>query len=292
MNVYHLHQNMRIIDDPDAAFFGHWLLNVGHGRTADSEDNINIPPQMSMSTFADLTDFMYPGLSETIPLPLYFADHMILTPRNTDVNTANQNILDKMPGEDIVFHSADCVIGENEEPIEDDNGIPPEVLRSLDASNFPSGELHLKIGCPIILLCNLSPTIGLCNCTQLVIVRVLMRVLEAKITGGEHDGDVVFIPRISLNSQGSSGDLPYKIRCRQFPVKLTFTLSINKAQGQSVKWVGVDLRSPVFSHGQLYVTLSRVTRRSNIRILNPNSPANFQIMNVMYPEVLGSLNAV
>jgi ATP-dependent exoDNAse (exonuclease V) alpha subunit len=34
-------------------------------------------------------------------------------------------------------------------------------------------------------------------------------------------------------------------------------MTINKAQGQTLHTVGVDLRSPVFSHGQLYVALSR-----------------------------------
>jgi len=34
-------------------------------------------------------------------------------------------------------------------------------------------------------------------------------------------------------------------------------MTINKSQGQSVEHVGVDLRTPVFSHGQLYVALSR-----------------------------------
>ncbi|KAI8533766.1 hypothetical protein RHMOL_Rhmol10G0034600 [Rhododendron molle] len=36
-------------------------------------------------------------------------------------------------------------------------------------------------------------------------------------------------------------------------------MTINKSQGISVKFVGVDLRIPVFSHGQLYVALSRCT---------------------------------
>ncbi len=283
---------MRIIQDPDAESFGQWLLGIGHGLNVDSDDNIDIPSEMLLSTFSELTDFIYPGLSVFAPSPLYFKDRMILAPRNIDVNTANQSILEKMPGEEMVFHSADCLIDENEKPIQNDGGVPSEVLRSLVASNFPPGELHLKIGCPVILLRNLSPTIGLCNGTRLVIVRTLMRVLEAKITGGEHDGDVVFIPRISLHSQGSSGELPYKIRRRQFPVKLAFALSINKAQGQSVKWIGVDLRTPIFSHGQLYVALSRATRKANIRILTPNIGGDSGVTNVVYPEVLVPLNTL
>ena len=44
-------------------------------------------------------------------------------------------------------------------------------------------------------------------------------------------------------------------------------MTINKAQGQTIRNIGVYLPEPVFSHGQLYVALSRATARSNIRIL-------------------------
>ena len=44
-------------------------------------------------------------------------------------------------------------------------------------------------------------------------------------------------------------------------------MTVNKAQGQTIPNVGIYLPEPVFSHGQLYVALSRATTRLNIRIL-------------------------
>lgn len=278
---------MRVRHDPDAAEFSRWLLDIGHGRNAGSDNKLSIPETMRAASFDGLANFVYAGIdSSTPPSPDYFLNRMILAPRNSDVTGANQYILSKMAGEEHIFHSADCIVDENNEPTGEYAGIPVEFLRSLDAGNFPPGELHLKIGCPIILLRNLSPAAGLCNGTRLIVVRISTRVIEAKIIGGDENGSIALIPRITLTSQGSSGELPFRIRRRQFPIKLAFSLTINKSQGQSAKWVGVDLRAPVFSHGQLYVAVSRTTQKSHLRILTPSIGNSLTVDNVVYPEVL------
>jgi ATP-dependent DNA helicase PIF1 len=65
-------------------------------------------------------------------------------------------------------------------------------------------------------------------------------------------------------------------------------MTINKAQGQTLKHVGLDLREPVFTHGQLYVALSRVTDVANLKIIVPDTPEarrEGKIKNVVYKEV-------
>ena len=57
------------------------------------------------------------------------------------------------------------------------------------------------------------------------------------------------------------------LRRRQFPVRLAWAMTINKAQGQTLCQVGLYLPKPVFSHGQLYVALSRVGSSSRLRIV-------------------------
>ena len=44
-------------------------------------------------------------------------------------------------------------------------------------------------------------------------------------------------------------------------------MTVNKSLGQTIPNVGVYLPDPVFSHGQLYVAMSRATARTNIKIL-------------------------
>ena len=95
-------------------------------------------------------------------------------------------------------------------------------------------------------------------------------------------GENRLIPRIKLTT--STDDFPFAISRLQFPVRLCFAMTINKSQGQSFRRVGVDLRMPVFSHGQLYVAMSRVTDIRGLCVLRSSEGA--KIYNVLYPEVL------
>ena len=53
-------------------------------------------------------------------------------------------------------------------------------------------------------------------------------------------------------------DLPFHLMRKQFPVRIAYAMTINKA---------VYLEHSVFSHGQLYVAMSRVGAASCIKIL-------------------------
>jgi hypothetical protein len=62
-------------------------------------------------------------------------------------------------------------------------------------------------------------------------------------------------------------DLPFEFTRLQFPIGPCFSMSINKAQGQTLEFVSIWLGDDhVFTHGQLYVALSRVSAFDNIRI--------------------------
>ena len=292
IEILHLTHNMRLSQSQADKNYAKWLTDVGHGHGLSEKGTIKFPQDMRCDTADDLINFVYPGLNHTSPLPSpdYFLERMILAPRNVDVTEINAAVLQQMPGGDRTYYSSDKVIRERgvdgdflaEQP------IPVEVLRAITGSGIPPGELNVKLGCPLILLRNLAPSQGLCNGTRMVVVQMTERILQVLIIGGDHHGETAFIPRITLNppESDSSLDHAFSFSRRQFPVRLAFALSINKAQGQSAKYVGLDLRVPVFAHGQLYVALSRATSRSRIRILINSAEESDVAHNVVYPEVL------
>ncbi|XP_062199928.1 uncharacterized protein LOC133902352 [Phragmites australis] len=107
---------------------------------------------------------------------------------------------------------------------------------------------------------------GLCNGTRLVVLGFQRNAIDAEIVLGQHVGKRVFLPRIPLCSSDDE-IFPFQFKRKQFPVRLSFAMTINKAQGQTIPNVGIYLPELVFSHDQLYVALSRAIARVNIKIL-------------------------
>lgn len=102
-------------------------------------------------------------------------------------------------------------------------------------------------------------------------------------------GKHVFIPRIPLLSSQDE-KLPIPFKRTQFPIRLCFAMTINKTQGQTLDFVEIYLREPVFSHGQLYVALSRAKSSDRVKILIrptiPNSHDDHSTYNIVYQQLL------
>jgi hypothetical protein len=160
---------------------------------------------MRSNDIESLMNFVYPDLnSSSPPPPEYFLNRMILAPRNTDVNGVNETLLDRMTGDVKIYYSADQVIRESGADDESHLPVTPEFLRAVKSSSLPPGELRIKVGCPLILMRNLSPSNGLCNGSRMTVVRMSERVLQVQLIGGDHDGQLALtshLPNPNFNSQ-------------------------------------------------------------------------------------------
>ncbi|UYV69156.1 hypothetical protein LAZ67_6002606 [Cordylochernes scorpioides] len=221
--ILRLTQNMRA--GIDAQSFSQWLLKVGDGDLPTDQQGLISLPESCIFHGVDLVQEIFGSSYGDITA---LSQSVILTPKNTDSLEINEKVLDRLPNRSQCFLSVDSVECEN---VEEQNNYPTEFLNSLTPTGMPPHRLNLKIGAIVMLLRNLNPKQGLCNGTRMVIQRMRSHVLEAQILTGTKVGQTVLVPKISLAP--SDTNLPFILKRRQFPLRLAFAMTINKAQGQT-----------------------------------------------------------
>lgn len=119
--------------------------------------------------------------------------------------------------------------------------------------------------------------VGLGN--RLITVRLLRGV--AGITRDAVNSEDILILRINFSADLSSG---HTLLRKQFPLAPAYVTMFNSCQRLTLDSVGVDLNRPVFSHGQLYTTLSQIHHQSHTKVCLRLGKTTTQ--NVTYNEIL------
>ena len=263
--------------------FSNFLLRVGEGTEPEDEnqmihiDKRFVVPGVHVS---GLVSSVYGDIVNNYLDQKFMCQRIIMSPKNETADVINDYVMQLIPGDAHTFLSADSV------DVTQAAMYPTEFLNTLSPNGMPPHRLILKRFASIILLRSLDPTQGLCNGTRLTVRSVCKRLIDAEIATGSHVGNRVFIPRIPLLTPTDSG-FPFVLKRRQFPVRPAFCITINKGQGQSF---GILLPSPeaIFSHGQLYVALSRVQNPRGLKIMvcggKESVDGGVLVKNVVYRE--------
>jgi hypothetical protein len=131
--------------------------------------------------------------------------------------------------------------------------IGMKFLNTITLASMPPRRMAFEVGILVSLLRNLDATSRFCNGTYLIIWCLTWRLIVVQIIGGTHVRNIVNILCITTITNYSKW--PFTLQRRQSPLQLAFIMTINKAQGQTMKIVGIYLHELVFTHGQLYVAL-------------------------------------
>ena len=127
------------------------------------------------------------------------------------------------------------------------NGVPPH-------------KLHLVVGALYQIMRNFSPPDKLMNRTHVM----LKEVHNNHVMVETMDGRRFPLPRICFRWPLAKGAT--NIIRRQYPLRPAYALTLNGCQGSTLIRCVLDSRTSPFTHGQLYVALSRTVDRHSIRI--------------------------
>ena len=183
--------------------------------------------------------------------------YIYLTTTNKVADGINQGELDKIKGD--AFCSKAEILGEF-----DKNYISADI------------DLKVKVGAQIMLLNNdvshrwvngsVGEVIGISE-NKKYKKRIAIRLQNNKTVDVLPYTWEIF--RFSYNAKTGSLDSKAIGSFTQYPLKLAWAITIHKSQGKTFDNIIIDFSGGTFSHGQVYVALSRCRTLDGIALLNP-----------------------
>ena len=232
-------KNWRAASNPAYAAF---LEEVGAGRI----DFIEAPPGCRVDTYQQLIDAVYGDSWDNA--------HQILALTLETCAIVNDLCFDKLPGPMTSVPASDSYVD-----CRDPDDFPQDYVESLDMKGAPPWMLKFKVGAKYMCIRNLDLARGIVNGTMLRLLSFGRHTAQFEILTGKSSGSVDVFTKAAFTITPEASGLPFTIIRKQYPIIPAYCLSVHKAQGQSLQRVGLIFESDPFTHGQLYVALSRVS---------------------------------
>jgi hypothetical protein len=214
----------------------------------------------------------------------------VLAPTNVIVDVWNKRIqvLNTNIGHDLLSYDQFLEVDDKHKILT--SMLSTEVLHRYGDANSPPHTLHLKFGDICILLRHVDIGQGFCNNSRVKIIAISRYRISIQTLRPPYS--VAMLPRFRFTVHLPFGK-GYKLTRTQFPLRLAYALTANRSQGQEFNRVLVDVSSQFFSHGQLYVAMSRVHDANDLAFFtstanntNDESTKCICTTNVVYDELL------
>ncbi len=165
--------------------------------------------------------------------------------------------------------SEQCQSSDVFDEVDDANGfvqemMTTEALNSFTKNGCPPHSLKLKVNDICIVLRNLNRREGLTNNTRVRITHLGKFNIRVQTLDPKHPKSFM-LSRIRFKFRLPFGH-SFTMTRTQFPLRLAYCMTFNKAQGQEWDLVLADIRKSPFTHGHLYVVMSRIRQSRNIRL--------------------------
>jgi hypothetical protein len=177
----------------------------------------------------------------------------------------NDAVFERIPG-DITYSCAADDLSECTQP----DYYPSEYVASLQIQGCPPAVLPLKLNARYMIMRNLNPP-DVCNGITAKLIRFTKFNCSLQLLSGCGAGSIICLPRCIFDVASDASGLPFNFKRRQFPMTPAYCLSVHKSQGQTLKVVGFVGDSDAFTHGQLYVAMSRVGSWRQFIFYSPRS---------------------
>lgn len=180
----------------------------------------------------------------------------------------NEEMLGRLNEPVVVIESIDQLDGIKSKKVGDRAAARLQELKS-DSSRTAGleSELKLALGAQIMLRRNMNMEAGLVNgsigTVKEFIYNNRCQVTELKIVFN-NTLDIA-LGRCKIAFELMKGIYVYR---RQFPVSLSYAITIHKCQGLSLDCALIDIGSSIFGSGMAYVALSRVTNLNGLHLIN------------------------